>query len=144
MIAPEMFIGFSKRGEWEWNIRQWARKISSSLEPLWKCQIWITAMRMPDGPFLCCLESPLDWSSLGGHRGVKRFSTVPHGRYDLMLLLYPHSMGGPSLDFILPPISTKSQWFMQLSASTSSAPSTTGELWVCWQKWPFLHLLLWG
>ena len=71
---------------WPWNVYRFflkadwgvkhstiGRKNSSSLEPLWKCQIWITALRMPDGPFLCCLESPLDWNRPGGQRGVKCF-----------------------------------------------------------------------
>lgn len=127
-----MFIGFSEgdrgvfhnglRTQAAWNLYERAKYESRQSG----CQTGLS-----------CVAKRAPWTGTAwgawGRLSVSDGCTVLHVRYDSMLLFLPLSMGGPHLIFIPPPISTIGRWCMQLSTSTSSAPSATSELWVSWQ-----------
>lgn len=148
VIGLEMFIVFSKKAFWEGNDPQWAPKspaawnlYESAKYESWRCGCQTS---------LSCVakRAPSTGTAWAAHRGgVEVFGmAVQYGTADMTRCCSPllaACLGGLRFYFMLPPISTVSLWFMQPSASTSSALSTAGELWVCWQKPVLLHLLLW-
>lgn len=68
LIGPETLIVFFFKGLIENETFDKRFENLQQLGSFMKCQIWITAMWMPDGSFLCCLESPLDQSGLNEQR----------------------------------------------------------------------------